>query len=99
VTLERVLGDAGEAAAGHWDAAAQYGNEAARLKRAQSESGPLHPLACPITRESLREPVCATDGITYEREAVQNWLANHETSPLTGALLTLGMLVPNVALR
>jgi hypothetical protein len=47
----------------------------------------------------LREPVLCADGHTYERAAVTDWLATHDTSPLTGEPLAHTQLVPNYALR
>ena len=37
--------------------------------------------SCPITRELMRDPVIAADGHTYDREAIEMWLRNHNTSP------------------
>jgi len=42
--------------------------------------------------------MCA-DGQTYDRIHIETWLANHNTSPLTGAVLPNNALVPNIALR
>ncbi|EKX44918.1 hypothetical protein GUITHDRAFT_62234, partial [Guillardia theta CCMP2712] len=36
---------------------------------------------CPVTNEIMRDPVCTSDGKTYEREAIETWLKNHDTSP------------------
>jgi hypothetical protein len=47
----------------------------------------------------MRDPVIATDGHTYEREAIENWLALNRTSPVTRALITSQTLTPNIALR
>lgn len=30
-------------------------------------------LRCPITHELMKDPVMATDGHTYEREAIMKW--------------------------
>ena len=32
----------------------------------------------------MGDPVFTCDGQTYERTAIEMWLANHTTSPLTG---------------
>ena len=48
---------------------------------------------CPITLEIMRDPVTTVDGITYERVAIADWLANKDTSPLSGALLSSKELV------
>jgi len=54
---------------------------------------------CPITAEIMADPVSTSDGFTYEREAIEAWLADHNTSPLTGAPLARNELIPNHALR
>ena len=40
---------------------------------------------CPITLMLPTEPVKAEDGHTYEREAIEDWLAQNATSPVTRA--------------
>ncbi len=54
---------------------------------------------CPITHEIMTDPVVATDGHTYERNAIQDWFRAHNTSPYTGAVLDDRRLVPNISLR
>jgi Mg-chelatase subunit ChlD len=55
---------------------------------------------CPITQEVMTDPVIGSDGITYERTAIEAWFAaGHNTSPLTRAPMTSRSLVPNIALR
>eukprot|EP00310_Coccolithus_braarudii_P024523 CAMPEP_0183343416 /NCGR_PEP_ID=MMETSP0164_2-20130417/9339_1 /TAXON_ID=221442 /ORGANISM="Coccolithus pelagicus ssp braarudi, Strain PLY182g" /LENGTH=376 /DNA_ID=CAMNT_0025514233 /DNA_START=19 /DNA_END=1149 /DNA_ORIENTATION=- len=55
---------------------------------------------CPITSELMADPVSTSDGFTYEREAIEQWLASgHNTSPLTGEPLPRSELTPNHALR
>ena len=62
---------------------------------------------CPITYELMRDPVVASDGLTYEKNAIEKWLQGQlqrggdiYTSPLTGAPLPQGnLLFPNVNLR
>ena len=44
----------------------------------------LHAHQCPITYQRMIDPVIASDGFTYEREAVQKWLETNSTSPMTG---------------
>jgi len=41
-------------------------------------------LLCPITAELMLDPVFTADGQTYERGAIERWLEEHDTSPLTG---------------
>ena len=54
---------------------------------------------CPIRQMPFEMPVIADDGITYEQEAMQKWLAKKWTSPATGKPLNSGRLVVNLALR
>eukprot|EP00966_Prymnesium_polylepis_P094902 2197585-Prymnesium_polylepis.1 len=39
---------------------------------------------CPITHAPMIDPVFTTDGHTYERAAVAQWLKQRLTSPMTG---------------
>ena len=50
---------------------------------------------CPITQAVMEDPVMTADGHTYERAAIEQWLASHNTSPLTGLPLSTHELVPN----
>jgi ankyrin repeat protein len=59
----------------------------------------LQAFICPITQDIMNDPVTCMDGHTYEKEAIQKWLADHDTSPLTGAKLPSKHLIPNFALR
>lgn len=55
---------------------------------------------CPITQEVMTDPVIGSDGITYERSAIEAWFAaGHATSPLTRQPMASRSLVPNIALR
>ena len=60
---------------------------------------------CPITTERMRDPVIAPDGHSYEREAIERWIATRKhvgelpTSPKTGLVLQNEVLFPNHALR
>ena len=47
----------------------------------------------------LVKPVIAADGHTYEKSAMEHWLGQHVTSPVTGAKLMHARLVPNRVLR
>ena len=52
-----------------------------------------------MTQCLMIDPVITTDGLTYERAAIEEWLATHDTSPLTGEKLESKVLVPNVTVR
>ena len=56
-------------------------------------------LVCPISFEVFTDPVVCMDGQTYERSAIEEWLIDHDTSPLTNAKLPSKMVVPNYAIR
>ena len=54
---------------------------------------------CPITYEIMVDPVMLCDGYSYERAAIEKWLEEHDTSPMTNQKLPSLWMVPNVALR
>ena len=76
---------------------------------AESESGGALPsvriapdeFCCPITSECMCDPVIVTaTGMTYEREAITEWLSKHDIDPSTGVKLGKNkQLVPNVMAR
>ena len=67
-----------------------------------ADNGPLAAILefrCPITLATMVDPVIAADGHSYERVALEAWLANHRTSPFTGARLQHMHVTPNHRLR
>lgn len=54
---------------------------------------------CPITYEVMTDPVILSDGHTYERTAIEEWLRNHNTSPLSNRRVSLADAKPNYTLR
>jgi hypothetical protein len=54
---------------------------------------------CPITQEVMKDPVVDIDGNSYERTAIEDWLARNTTSPITRNPLQITDLRPNRALR
>ncbi|XP_012582357.1 PREDICTED: WD repeat, SAM and U-box domain-containing protein 1 isoform X4 [Condylura cristata] len=55
---------------------------------------------CPITRELMKDPVIASDGYSYEREAMENWISKKKrTSPMTNLVLSSMVLTPNRTLK
>ena len=54
---------------------------------------------CPITTEIMTDPVSTSDGFTYERTAISEWLRTKDTSPVTGATLESKTVIPNLSLR
>jgi hypothetical protein len=56
-------------------------------------------LTCPITFQLFRDPVRASDGHVYEREAITRWILLHGTSPYTRQPLQINDLVPDHNLK
>lgn len=54
---------------------------------------------CPLTRQVMTDPVLAADGVTYERQAISEWMAYKDVSPATHLPLPHKMLTPNTVLR
>ena len=54
---------------------------------------------CPITIQLMINPVIGSDGHTYEKEYIEKWLRNNNTSPITKAPMFIHELIPNIALR
>jgi hypothetical protein len=53
-------------------------------------------LCCPITHDVMVDPVVASDGYTYDRRAIEQWLEQNGTSPMTGESLR-PEFTPNLA--
>jgi len=67
--------------------------EIARLRLTRGEIP--EDLRCPLTLELFCEPVTAADGHTYERVAIEEWLATgSRTSPTTNEPLQSTALIP-----
>ena len=54
---------------------------------------------CPITQEIMHDPVCASDGYTYERKAIEEWLTKKQTSPIMNISISGTQLYPNKILK
>eukprot|EP01043_Picozoa_sp_COSAG02_P083301 COSAG02_NODE_21347_length_792_cov_0.878788_1_plen_120_part_10 len=86
-----MFGRAGKAAAG---------DAATPVTLAATPATPPAALLCPITRDLMHDPCIATDGHTYERTAIETWLLQHDTSPMTGlALDDKWLLLSNLLAR
>lgn len=46
-----------------------------------------HMFLCPITIAPMADPVMLGDGFCYERSAIERWLFDNDTSPMTGKTL------------
>ena len=55
-----------------------------------------HDFLCPITHELMVDPLMTRTGLSFDREAIMKWLAEHDhTCPLTRQPLRASDLVPN----
>lgn len=72
-------------------------------KRNSLGTQPLEPLQsfyCPITREVMEDPVETSSGQTFERKAIEEWLASGSNlCPMTNIVLETPLLRPNKTLR
>uniref|UniRef100_M4DFC6 RING-type E3 ubiquitin transferase n=1 Tax=Brassica campestris TaxID=3711 RepID=M4DFC6_BRACM len=50
---------------------------------------------CPLLKDVMNEPCVASDGYTYDRRAIEEWMADHRTSPVTNLPLQNINLLPN----
>ena len=53
---------------------------------------------CLLTMSVMQDPVICDDNISYERSAIEEWLSNHDTSPMTRKQIS-DKLIDNIALR
>ena len=60
---------------------------------------PLDAFIDVITQDVLVDPVVAADGYSYSRSAIEYWLREHDTSPMTNLRLANRRLVPNIHMR
>ena len=51
---------------------------------------------CSLTGKIFFEPAFTSDGMTYEKESIENWFIDNATSPTTGVLLPNKNLIPNI---
>jgi len=56
-------------------------------------------MICPITQALMTDPVILSDGHSYERTAIEQWLRTSNKSPMTGAELPTRVLITNHTLR
>lgn len=57
-------------------------------------------LTCPITGNVFADPVSASDGWTYERNALAELLATPlPVSPKTGEILKRDVMIPNLSIH
>lgn len=54
---------------------------------------------CPISQMIMKDPVKTIDNQIYDKEQIQKWFINHNTSPLTGLVLSSKILQPHTVLK
>ena len=79
-------------------AAAAAGAVAAKTDASEAAEAP-DDYMCPITAETMTDPVSTVDGFTYERKAITEWLQTKDTSPITGTKLESKLLISNMMAR
>ena len=99
-TATRAMAAAQAAAEAAAEAAAMAVVAEEKLSRLEQRQQRLsNSLECPITCERFKDPVLAPDGHTYERRAIETWLAKHGSSPLSGEPMPEGKMRPNFIVR
>ncbi|ELR17586.1 Ubox domain containing protein [Acanthamoeba castellanii str. Neff] len=66
--------------------------------KAHDDNEPPEEFLCPITQELMKDPVVASDGHTYEKLAIEEWIQKKAVSPMTNGALE-GKLYPNFSLK
>ena len=78
----------------------RHANFLRRLSTSRSSSLPIpNEYLCPITHELMRDPVCVSDGYSYERRAIEAWLAKKQSSPMSNSSITGTQLYANKILK
>ncbi|KAG7612599.1 UspA [Arabidopsis suecica] len=67
----------------------------ARNSLSAAPSQPPSHFFCPLLKDVMKEPCIAADGYTYDRRAIEEWMENHRTSPVTNSPLQNVNLLPN----
>ena len=57
-----------------------------------------HLFQCPISRDVMKNPVMAEDGISYERSEIEKWFEKHNTSPVKNIVIGK-ILISNTSLK
>jgi hypothetical protein len=98
---EGLAQQAGTAGEGYWRAlAARCVRIIRRIRNPQYSPVIPEPFLCPVTYEELEDPVISpSSGITYERSAIERWLASRPEDPFNRQPLLATDLIPNRALR
>ncbi|ELU10109.1 hypothetical protein CAPTEDRAFT_93086 [Capitella teleta] len=97
---ETLLNALGVTALGHRNKILRAAQSLIEKPAAIDDDGAPDEYLCPITRELMTDPVMASDGYTYEREAIISWInSGQSNSPMTNAPLLTSDLTPNRSLK
>ncbi|KAL0321680.1 UNVERIFIED_CONTAM: U-box domain-containing protein 52 [Sesamum calycinum] len=61
-------------------------------------TGPPSHFICPILKVVMNDPCVAADGYSYDRKAIEEWVEENDTSPITSMPLPNKSLIPNYTL-
>jgi hypothetical protein len=88
-----------EAAANEAEAAEALVDATPSAPGVGDDEEPPDEFVCPITQEVMDDPAVAADGHTYERAAIERWMARKMTSPKTGEEFESAIIFPNHSTR
>ncbi|KAJ4875838.1 putative U-box domain-containing protein 53 [Raphanus sativus] len=71
------------------------GAENARNLISLAQKQPPSHFLCPLLKDVMSEPCVASDGYTYDRRAIEEWMEDRRTSPVTNLPLQNTNLLPN----
>ncbi|KAJ0909734.1 putative U box domain, Zinc finger, RING/FYVE/PHD-type [Helianthus annuus] len=72
--------------------------DAAQRSTSMTRPTPPNHFICPIRKDVMVDPCVAADGYTYDRSAIEQWLEESDSSPMTNLPLTSRSLTPNYTL-
>ena len=82
----------------NFHAALEFAESSQEPSPSPAPAPPPKEFQCPITKDLMTDPVVLTDGFSYERKAIVEWMKRRSISPMTGAEVADSM-VPNTVLR
>ncbi|KAF3535020.1 hypothetical protein F2Q69_00019877 [Brassica cretica] len=73
--------------------------EKARKTIASAPKQPPSHFICPLLKDVMKDPCIAADGYTYDRKAIEKWMEDYRSSPVTDSPLENMTLLPNHTLH
>jgi hypothetical protein len=86
-----------EAREGNEGKEGQEGQEGKEEKIEQTNEIKKAVLCCPITLEPMTNPILLSDGYSYEKVAIESWMASKEEKAKPGMIGPLGVPLPSLA--